>query len=145
MAEINEITVFRDSSGNPSYGLVDDQNRVVVTLDQIQSGEYVSGTSGSVTSGTEHDVVSYTVPSGKIFSITGWEASGNAHAVFRLYKGSSVVSQQRNSVADPNVKSTLPVGLDVAAGVEIKITVDHFESGKTIPYFGTIFGKVRDA
>jgi hypothetical protein len=145
MAEINKITIFKDGSGNPSYGLVDSQHRVVVTFDSAGVSSYKSGNSGAVVAGVDFNVVSYTVPAGKIFTITKWEASGQAHAVFKLMHGSYIISQKRNSVAEPNVFGECGAGLDMAAGTVITIKVNHFENGKTIDFFGTIFGNERTA
>ena len=145
MAEINEITVFKDSSGNPSYGLVDDQHRVVVTLEGGTGGIFLSGEATDITAGADNDVVSYTVPAGKVLTISGWESSGPAHATFKFVKDSSIVSQKRNSVAEPNVGTMIKNGLEMPAGTVVKIVVNHHQSGKQASFFGTLYGTERDA
>jgi len=145
MAEINEITVFKDGDGNPSYGLVDDQNRVVVSLGVGGTGKYIQGFSGDITSGTDNPVVSYTVPTGKIFHLTKWESDGHAHATFKVLEGANIIAQQRNSVAQPTVGGPIGDGIDFPAGTVLKITVDHHETGKTSNFSGTLYGEERNA
>ena len=145
MAEINRITVFKDETGTPSYALVDGEHRVLVTLDQVQVGTYASGDSGAITANTETTVVSYTVPSGKVFKLTGWRANGKAHAVFSLFLNGDKVVEERNSVASPNVGDNLGVGLKAEAAEVITIKVLHHEMGKTVNFHGTILGTLEDA
>lgn len=145
MATINKVSVFSDSSGVSKKALVDSQRRVVVTSSDAGANSYKSGASGAVVAGIDFSVVSYTVPAGKIFTITHWEASGPAHAIFKLMHGSFVISQKRNSVAQPSIDGGLGAGLEMPAGTVIVIKVNHFENGKTIDFFGTIFGNERTA
>ena len=139
MAEINKITVFSNASGIQKEALVDDQRRVVVSIDKQFPVDFVSGTSGSIAAGSFFTVVSYTVPVGKTLSITGWTATGQAAGIFTLYVDGSPKIYHRNSIAFPDVGDQFGGVKVLVAGQIIEIKVKHFELVTAI-FAGTLFG-----
>ena len=139
MAEINRVKVFSDGAGNSQQALVDSQRRVVTIGSGYPSTIY-PGNTGSISANTEVTIVSYTVPAGKTFYLTGWQGTGTADGCFRLYRNSTQLKLKRNSAADRDVEGNYqnhPV--EFVAGDQVKITVEHRKTTTQI-FDGALMG-----
>lgn len=131
MAEINKISAFSDASNNPKKALVDSQRRVVVVVDTPilqQAAGIIEGQVDAVPSGVETTIVSFTVPTGYRYRLTGWSATGTADGRFKLYINGTRKMTARNSVAIPNVGKSFSNPIEVLAGVTVSVKVWHSEA-----------------
>lgn len=95
-----------------------------------------------VASSTETTIASYTVPFGAIFYFTGFTASGNTNALYKLYVESSVILAGRSSVANLNVERNFTYApFNVAAGDTVYLKVFH-QTGVACDFEGTILGYI---
>lgn len=93
-----------------------------------------------VTTSVETTIVSYTVPVDSIFYFTGFTASGNTNALYRLYVESAVILAGRSTAANLNVERNFAYApFNVPAGDTISLKVYH-ETGVACDFEGTILG-----
>ena len=93
-----------------------------------------------VLTSTETTVVTYTVPANKTFYFIGFNVSGNANALFKLYVNGSPVLAGRSSVANLTLNLTYSYSpIKVTEGVTIVLKVTHGAS-VGCDFEGTILG-----
>jgi len=140
---------IKDESTDDRANVVDigGQNALVVTnlgtstVSRTPVNEFNTDT---ITSGSEDTLVSYTVPSGKVFVLQGIEAGGLADGKFTVTDGSTTYAVTRNSGAERTKSVEFPNEPQFAAATVVSIkakngytTIETFE--------GTIKGFTRAA
>lgn len=95
-----------------------------------------------VTNGIETTIASYTVPVGAIFYFTGFTASGNTNALYKLYVDGNTILAGRTTVANLNVERNFAYApFNVPAGDTISLKVIH-ETNVGCDFEGTILGYI---
>ena len=96
-----------------------------------------------VLTSTETDLVSYTVPTGKKFILTGGKGTGSSDAHYKLKIDGNTEAFYKTSYFDRVAKFFFDNrdGVEVAAGIVIKITVEHEESASQ-EFYGNLFGRL---
>lgn len=93
-----------------------------------------------VLTSTETTVVTYTVPADNTFYFIGFNVSGNANALFKLYVNGSPVLAGRSSVANLTLNLTYSYSpIKVTEGITIVLKVTHGAS-VGCDFEGTILG-----
>lgn len=90
---------------------------------------------------TETTITSYTVPATKKFYFIGFNVSGNANALFKLYVDGNVVLAGRNSVANLTLTLTYAMSpFQIDEGITVALKVIHQAGSVTCDFEGTILG-----
>jgi len=136
------IIAGQTSSGVSKTVLVDSLGRIIHS---DSAGGIPTNTFGttSVASGATTIIVTYTVPTSKIFTLCGITVGGNEQAIFDLNIDGSPLVRIRNSGAERTKTQPICAEEELAAGVVITITATN-NSNHTRPFEGTIFGKTGD-
>lgn len=122
------------------------QQTIIDLLDDIAnggSGTIFYGTITGLASATESNVISYTVPVGKIFRLREATVSGTACAKHNLKIGSTTFATRRQNWCDRNARFTYD-SLKLTAGQVLEITAEHDES-TVQDYQCDIHGSLDDA
>ena len=108
---------------------------------QVDIGQSNSGASlnlfeeDSIAGGTTADVLTYTVPVGKILTLSAIECDGENIATYRVKRGSNTIAKKSTTFWADEVffdfrtgRSIDESGLDIAAGETIKVEVENFRT-----------------
>jgi hypothetical protein len=119
------------------YGIV---TRPILSYPGIEITEFDLVT--LVPTNVETTITTYTVPSGKTLNFTGFVASGNANALYKLYVATDTIFASRTSVSNLTYSllfATPP--FQVGQGVTIVLKVIH-QAGVACDFEGTILGYI---
>ena len=141
MGNINKVSNFQDSVGNFNPALIDELRRIV-TVTELTVTEMHAGTSGPVNKSQFYDIVSYTVPTGKSFFMTGFNATGDGDGVYRLYQNSNILIEKRTNAAEKNISGDFDNPVKFDDGDVVAIKIQHY-IGATREFQGTLIGYTR--
>lgn len=120
----------------------DEYALVVRNINDAPSGSIITANSASVEGdGVADIVVTYTVPSGKAFFLTGFMATGDLPGKYTIYQGATVLMALRTTASFPNLSHSFNTPpLKASAAQTIVIKVQNFVTGVTGNYDATILG-----
>lgn len=94
-----------------------------------------------VTANSETVIATYTVPTSKTLNVTGFIASGDIHARFKLYINGSAIASLRSAVTNPTVIADFQMATSAATQSQVvEVRVTHWASGLNGEFDATILG-----
>ena len=97
----------------------------------------------SVAIGATVDLVSYTVPASKVFSLSYVEGSGSNVSEYSVFSDATLIGKRRTSHGAYDFISPFG-GAEYAAGTIVKVSVENV-SGNITDYSAKILGNLKDA
>jgi len=128
----NKVRV-ENTQGNPLYVTYTESGNVLNTYSEANS---VAGLASA-------DVVSYTVPVGKILELIRADVSGTNKAEYKLDINASVESKKRTYFTNYN-ESFETIGIELVAGDIVKIIVEN-KTNSTADFNANIIGRLENA
>lgn len=133
------VSVTNDTPSPNSFGVV---TRPVVPKQPYPGSSVMEfGEVIGVSPGTSQVVVSYTVPFGFQFFMSGFSASGDLYGKYELYVNNAITMTARTTSASPNLdKSFFGVPPSFTEGATIALKASHVLPSQAGQFQGTIIG-----